>query len=114
MTSTMNKRERKFIHPAIYYGWKIELRAGESKGYWDGDRLCPVSVGPMCLSLIDRGYLEPLPIGHVTIIRATAKAKALKCFGGMCSHGRIIDDDGNETDKLCPDCENGIKFEVKS
>ncbi|MCE7641068.1 hypothetical protein [Vibrio fluvialis] len=115
--SIMNKRERKFIHPAIYSGWRIEHGDGDSKGYWDGDKYMPVSVGAICNSLVAKGYLEAykVHVGHTTTYyRATDKAKSLKCYNGMCSRGYIVNDDGYVTDKRCPHCEDGIKFEAKS
>jgi len=115
VASTMNKRERNFIHPAIYSGWEIEHCLGDSKGYWDGDKYMPVSVGAICKSLVDKGYLEAykVHVGHTTTYyRATAKAKSLKCYNEMCSRGYIVNDDDYVTDVRCPHCEDGIKYEV--
>lgn len=106
---SLTKRERKYLHPAIVYGWAIHLWPGRKDGVWDADSIMPVKVGEMAKSLIARGYLERA--GHT--IRATKKALALKCHRGDCSRGMLYDENDMETGK-CPECEDGIKLEVSN
>lgn len=105
----MNKRERAFLRSAVVFGWSIETVPWRKTSLWDGDTLLPVTVGKVAESLIERGYLECVSMGQgVEIIRATHKAKALKCNAGSCSYGKFIDEDGQEAGD-CPHCDGGIQ-----
>lgn len=105
----LNKREKRFLQPAIVYGWKIEIWPSRKTPMWDGDPLFPVRLGPMFDSLLEREYLEKCFLGF----RGTEKALAYKCRSCQ-GHGRLYDDNGIETGK-CPDCENGVTIKaVKS
>ena len=107
-TEALTKRERKFLHPAVVLGQEIYLRAGVQNGFWGGDCLMPVKVGKMTESLIKRGYLER----SFSTIRATKKAKELHCKRGNCSEGQLYDDNDEPTGE-CPDCEDGMRREVR-
>lgn len=106
--SKLTKRERNFLRPAAMYGWKIECWRGRTP-CWDGDSLLPVKVGPVCESLIQKGYLERLDIVF-PVIRPTPKAKALRC---SCGNGRICNDDGEEIGQ-CEKCDGeGMKWDAQ-
>ncbi|AKJ41520.1 hypothetical protein [Pragia fontium] len=109
----LNKRERKFIHPAVVYGWKIENQCWNGKTFWEGDNLCPVNVGPICEGLVKNGYMEKVVHdGRLIFIRATSKAAALKCY--RCQYGKEINDDGDEIG-TCTHCDGeGMKLEDKA
>ncbi|MCG6489528.1 hypothetical protein K6U37_11220 [Vibrio parahaemolyticus] len=105
MEQKLNKRELKYLAPAVLYGWDIEKSSYDSKGYWDGDRILPVVVGKMAEKLITQGYLKEISLfpNHLQL-RATEKATSLKCRD--CHQGSKI----NENDERigeCPVC-NGI------
>lgn len=105
----MKKAERKFLRPAVVFGWKIEIVPWRKTPLWDGDSMAPVKVGKLAESLIERGYLERVNMGRgMETIRATHKAKALKCNAGSCSYGKFIDGDGQEVGD-CPHCDGGIQ-----
>lgn len=104
----MNKNERKFIQPAIVYDWKIEIVPWRKIPLWEGDSILPVKVGKICESLIEKGYLEKVDMGRgMVTIRATNKAKALKCNAPGCCKGKTVDENGQESGD-CQHCENGV------
>ncbi|MCT4705872.1 hypothetical protein MUA03_08125 [Enterobacteriaceae bacterium H16N7] len=105
----LTRRERKYLQPAIVYGWEIHLWPGRKDGAWDADSILPVKVGKMAESLIARGYLERIE----RVIRPTKKALALKCRRGDCSHGRLYDENDMEAGR-CPECEDGILPEASN
>ncbi|EDM2883738.1 hypothetical protein CQO09_16225 [Salmonella enterica subsp. enterica serovar Typhimurium] len=101
----LNKREREYLRPAIVFGYEIEVRPYRAVQRWDGDDLLPVRVGKMAESLVERGYLEEVGKSdrHWWSIRATEKAKRLKCRADRCSNGRLYNDDDEEIGD-CPVC----------
>ncbi|WP_447872045.1 hypothetical protein [Serratia fonticola] len=106
----LTKRELDYIHPAVVFGWKIEIQHWRKIPCWDGDYLMPVKVGKMCESLIERGYLERLDDHYYknqATIRATRKGFALECLECR-GKGKTFDDDSNETGD-CPHCYRGLK-----
>jgi hypothetical protein len=113
-TEALTKREKKLLSTAVVYGWEIEVWEGKKTGYWDADKIMPVKVGPIVRSLLEKGYLEHLdPLRYISFIRATEKAKALKCRNHGCSSGRIYNDAGKLTCN-CPCCEFGILPEASN
>lgn len=102
----LTKRERNFLRPAVLYGWQIEFWPG-CRSYWEGDSILPVKVGPVCESLINKGYLERIDI-VIPSIRPTPKAKALRCW---CGGGKTYDDYGYENG-ICQKCDGeGMLYE---
>lgn len=106
--SKLTKRERDFLRPAVRYGWQIECWPTR-RPCWDGDSILPVKVGPVCESLIQKGYLERLNIVF-PVIRPTQKAKDLRCW---CAGGKIYNDD-DEVIGRCEKCDGeGMKHDAQ-
>lgn len=103
-TDKLNKRELKYLAPAVLYDWDIEKAPYDSKGYWNGDRILPVSVGKMSEKLIAQGYLKDVSLFNHLQLRATEKARSLECKN--CHRGSVLNDDDERTGE-CPVC-NGI------
>ena len=97
----LNARERAYLQPAIVYGWQIEIWPARSGGFWDGDSMMPVRIGPLADSLIKRGDLEKNVLG----LRITAKAKAYECR--ECQKGYLYDINDNRVGP-CPHCQKGV------
>ncbi|HEM8138366.1 TPA: hypothetical protein U2M34_001238 [Providencia rettgeri] len=95
----LNKRELKYLAPAVLHRWDIEKASFDSKGYWDGDRILPVAIGKMAEKLIAQGYLKDVSLirNHLQL-RATEKAKGLECRD--CYHGSKL----NENDERIGEC----------
>lgn len=90
----INKRERKFLIPAISYGWQIYEPARRQKTWhWDDDNILPVQIGKVCEGLIDKGLLERC----FNVIRKTKLGESFKCKERFCFNGRreVYDDDSN-------------------
>lgn len=103
-TDKLNKRELKYLAPAVLFNWEIEKASFDSKGRWDGDPMMPVAVGVMAEKLIAQGYLKDVSLFNHLRLRATEKARSLKCKD--CHNGTKL----NENDEPigeCPVC-NGI------
>lgn len=97
----LNKRELKYLAPAVLHRWDIEKAPYDSKGYWDGDRILPVAVGTIAEKLIAQGYLKDVSLFNHLRLRATEKARSLKCKS--CHNGTKL----NENDEPigeCPEC----------
>lgn len=103
----LTKAERKFISPAISFGWNIVFSASKSNHHWDGDKLMPVKVGVVCEKLIEKGLLEKLE--YSKIIRKTKLAANYICKAMHCNKGRIevYDEDSDDytTKGDCPECD---------
>lgn len=99
--SKLNKRELKYLAPAVLYDWGIEKAPHDSKGYWNGDRILPVSVGKMSEKLIVQGYLKDVSLFNHLKLRATEKARSLECKN--CHRGKVLNDDDELTGE-CPVC----------
>lgn len=98
----LNKRELKYLAPAVLYRWDIEKSSLDSKGYWDGDRILPVALGKMAEKLIAQGYLEDVSLIPKNLqLRATEKAKKLECKN--CCHGWMLNENDERTGE-CPVC----------
>lgn len=102
MSQKLNKRELMYLSPAVLYGWQIEKTANKPKGYWDGDRTCPVTLGAMAIKLTEEGYLENVSLfpNHL-LIRATKKAEGLRCKN--CHNGQLFNNDDERIGE-CPTC----------
>lgn len=98
----LNKRELKYLAPAVLYRWDIEKASFDSKAYWDGDRILPVTIGKMAEKLIATGYLKDVSvIRNLLQLRATEKAIALECRD--CYHGSKLNENGERIGE-CPVC----------
>ncbi|WP_448175843.1 hypothetical protein [Morganella morganii] len=105
MEQKLNKRELKYLAPAVLYGWRIEKSRLHKQGRWDGDYLMPVTIGSVAEKLISLGLLEKLTIGHVEgafSLRLTNKGYSLRCR--ECHNGWLYDNNDEITGK-CPVCD---------
>lgn len=100
----LSKIERKFISPAIKYKWCLEESNRDGKFYWDGDKLLPCKVGPVCKRLVEKGLLYYLGIsGWREEIRPTDLAFYYECMANGCTDGFVYDDSSDDATK-CLDC----------
>jgi hypothetical protein len=97
----INRAERKFIKPAVVYGWRIE-ESVRGTLHWEEDTSMPVKNGPMLDSLVGRGLLVNIGGFGLKVYSASPLAMKLKC--GKCSKGTVCDPDSERLSE-CPDCE---------
>ncbi len=106
----LDKRERKFIVPAVYFDWKIE-ESLTGDFFWDYDRSIPVKIDSTCKRLIKKGILEELFCGDLLTIKSTELGKLFKCDNAMCHNGWLYDNAGEILER-CTRCDGiGIMSE---
>lgn len=105
-TDKLNKRELKYLAPAVLFNLRIHKNPYRKIGCWDRNSSRPVVIGATAEKLITFGYLEKVytygetdGLAGFYFLRATLKGMSLEC--GNCVDGRMLNDTN------CPVC-NGI------
>ena len=78
MKKRLSTREIKILSIAVRFGWWIYAQEKSRRGYWDGNKILPVNIGPIVNGLVKQGYMEVINKRFDTYcIRATTKARKL-------------------------------------
>ncbi|EMA4784730.1 hypothetical protein AB7188_00150 [Providencia rettgeri] len=113
-TDKLNKRELKYLAPAVLFNRCIHKNPYHKNGYWDRRSSRPVSIGVISEKLISLGYLEKIytygegeGVAGFYYLIATQKAMSLECK--KCVDGRMLNDE------FCPACHGiGLVMEQES